>query len=259
MAKKVKNKREITVQNRKFFLKWLPFNFCDRFCERCVEFQSSCQIYQEDIQFKSQCLLEGKNPNDMKVVFEHIGKIMADTVKMLEENMKKEGIKLTKKDKDKYHEEETIQEKIVENHSLYKMCRSFISKLREFLLIFQNSLQDKPWIVASLQNEIEELSFYSPLIIVKTARFLHSQIKEKKEETKFSRPDSAVSGTLAFCSLITCRKCLENAREFIKGSEIVWVLKINALLKEAQKTEALFKKAFPAVDNFKDKIIFHGK
>lgn len=45
--------KKITTVNRKFFLKWLPFNFCDRFCERCEEFQDDCKVYQDEIEFKT--------------------------------------------------------------------------------------------------------------------------------------------------------------------------------------------------------------
>lgn len=95
----------MTIANRKFFLKWLPFNFCDRFCERCEEFRDECKVYQNELRFRFQCQLEGKDPYDTKVVFEYVGQMMAQTIAMLYQMMEKEGIKITKEDEERYKRE----------------------------------------------------------------------------------------------------------------------------------------------------------
>jgi len=253
-------KKKITATNRRFFLKWLPFNFCDGFCEGCEEFRDSCRVYQDELRFKAQCQLESKDPYDTKVVFENMGQIMQDTIKTFRETMEKEGIEITKGDEERSEKEEDSAEEKVRNSPLYKKCWDFSKNLSNFLEEFRNFLQQRPWwIAASLQGEMEELCFYCRLVPAKVYRALHSQIDERKYREKFSRPDSMVSGTLGFFSLATCEKRLEGISNLIKETEKTEDSKINILLKEIKNIKEEFKKVFPGVEDSRDKIIFHGR
>jgi len=251
-------RKRISPANRKFLLKWLPFNFCDRFCERCEEFRDNCKIYQDDLCFKAQCQLEGKDPYDTKVVFEHVGQMMRDTIKMLQEMMKKEGIEITKEDEERYTRKQKIEDVKAKNHPLYKKCWSFTKDLSKFLENFRSFFEQRPWIIASLQNELGELCFYCHPVFVKTVRGLHSQITEKEERESFPRPDSMVSGALGYYSLLACQKNLESILNLMKDVEKSLIPQINELLKKADEIEPTLKKTFPKVEGFRNKIIFHG-
>lgn len=250
--------QEITKANKKFFLKWLPFNFCDRHCERCEEMKNDCKLYLEDVQFKMQCLRESKDPNDAHVVFEHIGKLLSQTMAMLETDLKKRGVKLTKEDKLEYDRESEKRDKIIHNHSLHKRCRSLSVIIHKFLSEFHPAIPAEMWAVNYLKKEIENISFYSPMIMVKAARALFSQYEVLDEGLKFSRPDHLVSATLGYYSLITVEKSLKNIKDFISGSEPIWDLKINGILREIGETKRVFIKTFPQIIKFRNKIIFHG-
>lgn len=250
--------QKITKANRKFFLKWLPFNFCDRHCKRCEEFQSDCKIYQDEVQFKAQCMMEGKDPYDMKVVFEHVGKMMAETMAMVEADLKKRGVKLTKKDRYEYDKKQEKEDKIVKNHPLYKQCRSLSSNMHKFLTNFNPALPVETLAINSIKKELEDISLYSHMILVKAARALHSQIDDLDEKIKFSRPDYLVSATLSYYSLLTVEKALENLELFIRKSEPVWAWKINSVVNDINRTKKVFKKYFPEVEKFRNKVIFHG-
>ena len=253
------SKKKISKANRKFFLKWLPFNFCDRFCERCEEFRDECKVYQDEMRFRFQCQLEGRDPYDTKVVFEYVGQRMAQTIAMLYQIMEKEGIKITKEDEKKYKKEQEMEEEKVKSHPLYRKCWALSADFRRFLENFWEFFEERPWILVYLQNEIEEICFYCHLIAVKAIRALYSQIEEQKERIKFPRPDSLVSGSLGYYSLITCQGSLESILNIMKDVEKSWVPKVNQLLESIEEAKKEFKKTFPEVENYQDKIIFHGR
>ena len=42
-----------------------PFNFCDRWCERCIpEKQMRCKLYQDELEQKLACIAHGKDEHD---------------------------------------------------------------------------------------------------------------------------------------------------------------------------------------------------
>lgn len=251
--------KKIKTSKRKFFLKWSPFNFCDRFCERCEEFRDNCKIYQDDLRFKAQCQLEGKDPYDIKVVFGQVEKNMEIVLKILRETIKKEGIKITKEDAEEYEKEQKTREGKVINNPLYKKCLIFSKATSEFLEDFGKSFEERPWILASLQNEIEELSFYCHLVSVKSCTALHSKIEEENLKKKPPYFDSEVSSALGFYSLFSCQRSLESILNLMNEMEKSWVSQINKLLEIISITRREFKKAFPGIENFRNKIIFHSR
>ena len=45
-----------------------PYNYCDRWCERCVfEKQSRCKIYQDELERKITCIAYGRDEHDAEV------------------------------------------------------------------------------------------------------------------------------------------------------------------------------------------------
>lgn len=244
--------------NRKFFLKWSPFNFCDRFCERCHEWQNDCKVYQEDVAFKTKCLIEGKDPYDPEVVFHHISQMMQKTMNIIKDGMEKDGVKISKEDEKILEKESALRDKFINKQPLNQKCRKLAITMRNFLDNFYDSFQDKPWVLSALQKEIDEICFYESLVYVKAAMAVHGQCDEKEYKALLKGPHSLISAALGFYSLLACQKNLRVARDFFKDDEIIWVLKINELLKQTDETQAEFKKNFPTVERYKNKIIFHG-
>lgn len=250
---------KISQQNRKFFLKWLPFNFCDQNCERCAEFQNVCKIYQEEVQFKMECLRTGKDPNDLKVVFEQVGKSLAQTMALVMKELEKQGIELTQEDEDEYFKEEARKEKIIHNHALYKKSWKLMDDIRNFFDEFHSSFGSTSELVLNtLVKDFKEIVFYFHPIFIKAARALHSQSDNLDETIKFSRPDWMVSGALSYYSLLTVERSLVNIRETLRGSQDIWVLRINTILKDMSKIRKIYLKTFPGLEKYKTKIIFHG-
>lgn len=251
--------KKITTANRNFFLKWLPFNFCDRFCERCEEFQDDCKVYQDEIEFKTRCLIEGKDPNDMKVVFEHVGENLAKTMKMVQEMMERDGVKIAKKDEEEYEKKQAAKKRKIRSYPLYKKSWPLAKKLVDFLENFENFFEQKPWILACVQNEIREISFYCHLVSIKGYRAMDSKIEKEEDKDDFPRSDSMVSAALGYYSLRACQKSLEAILNLMKDTDQLWVFRTQEILKTTKEAEEEFLRAFPDVKKFKNKIIFHGK
>jgi len=249
--------QKISAANRKFFLEWLPFNFCDRFCERCEEFQDDCKIYQDDVNFKVKCQIEGKDSHDMKVIFEHVAETMTQTMKLVQEMIKKEGVKITKEDEKRADKFERAAAAAVVKNMLFKKCRLISRKFARFFENFSYPLCNEQ-VLLYLYNEMQELCFYCHLIFVKAARALHSRIEEKKDKDDFSRPDPLVSAALGYYFLLVCKRSIEVILNLI-GHGAIQAKQIVKIIKLAEEAKSEFEKAFPGVTEFRDKIIFHGK
>lgn len=251
--------RKITEERKKIFLKKQPFNFCDRFCERCEKFKDDCEIYREDVRFKMECLRKKKDPEDPEVTFEYIKNALREARKMLEEIKKEKKIKVTQKDIKKFSEESAREDKMLMEYPLYKKCLSFSNELHNFLMTFQVSLSmEASWLIPTLKKEFKEVSYYGPGIFVRCAGALQSKLSEDKWE-KRDNSNYMVSGAISFYSLLAVEKSLESIREIMRGSQPIWALRINALLKGASETRAIFEDTFPGVEKFEKRIIFHGR
>ncbi len=249
---------KITRKDKNFFLKWLPFNFCDRFCERCETMRNDCKLYHSEVEFKMWCLREGKIPDDPEVAFERISKILAETVAAIKQNFRKEGFELSEIDEDEYKKEIRTRNKRMRCHPLYRRCNAFSVKVNKLFSDFSPAIPPEIWAINFFEKEMKEIYFYGPMVLTKTAHALFSCEKNQDIFLEFDQPDYLVSAALGYCSLLTVENSLKNIREFILTSEPIWVLRINELIENAEKIKLIFEKKFPEVKYLKNKIIFHG-
>lgn len=50
------------------FEKETPYNYCDRWCERCFhEKQIRCTLYKDELERKLTCIAHGKDENDQEI------------------------------------------------------------------------------------------------------------------------------------------------------------------------------------------------
>ena len=251
---------KISKQNRNFFRKWLPFNFCDRRCEKCFEMRDECEVYKKDIEFKLNCLFQEKDPDDTDVLLERMEKDLMETFSVLESSAKKENFELSGAEGKKLEEEMREKEKKIVRHKLYKKCSGFYARLRRFMRRFNPGTLCEPLPSAGIfwVSELEEVYFYSHLIFTKAARALHSS-SDFLDDDNFSRPDHLVNASLGYHSLLTVEKSLQNIQEILSADEPIWASEISSLLEEAGKTKETFLEFFPEVEKYKNKIIFNGR
>jgi len=75
-----------------------PYNYCDRWCSRCVIDKSKCEVYQQEMQTSLQHMADGVDPDDWKVVMDDINKSFDKALLLLREKAKQLGIDLNKVD-----------------------------------------------------------------------------------------------------------------------------------------------------------------
>ena len=82
--------QKILKENAEFEKK-SPYNFCDRWCERCLhEKQACCRLYQDEFEQKRTCIAHGRKPGDPEVIAEVLEKqlegVQESLAKYAEEN-----------------------------------------------------------------------------------------------------------------------------------------------------------------------------
>lgn len=251
--------KKTTAASKKYFLKWSPFNFCDRNCERCVEFRDDCSVYQEEIQFKLKCVIENKDPNDQKVIFEHIGAALSGVLAIIEEKLKEDGIEISKIDIDELEKEEMEKEKMIKNNLLVKKSKKLVQKINKFFEIFDFVESMPSFVAVTLQKNLEEIGYYASMIPVKLLMAIFFASGDKINKRNKSRGDFLlVSASLSFHSLIAVRHNLENIKLLLGKDQMIWNAKINEIVKNIDIIEKEFKQKFVGIENSRDLIIFHG-
>lgn len=245
------------TQEREYkkFFKRTPFNFCDRLCERC-DLAGTCRISLDELEFKLRCQKEGKDPDDLKVAFEEVGRTMARTMEMVMKKAEEMGIDFDDISDEEYEKNRPHPEKIM----LYKKSNRVTKLIPKIIEDLYNDLENtKPWFLASLKAEFEDLRWYCWPIFIKTVRALSSKHGEKNREYEFYPPDSMISACLALYSFKTCQGALESILNLVKDVDKKYVVRIDKTLKLMEEVGIGIKKTFPKVEDFRDKIVFHGR
>jgi hypothetical protein len=253
--------QKITLRDRKYFLKRQPFNFCDQFCERCSEMKNHCQVYKEDIEYKMRCLREDKDPNDPKVAFERVGRMLADVREMLEKDIKKMDIGDVSVEIRKIGRGEIVQQdKKLEKHPFFQHSMELAFDMQEFLAEFDplTLVDPLPWAGKFWMKEMEEMAYYAPLVFVKAARAVHSLIDGLNFPKDSVRSDRLVSAALSYCSMLTIERSLRDVYELIRRDEPIWALRIGKILTSLDAAKKTCLATFPDVEGYRKKIIFHG-
>lgn len=168
----------------------LPFNYCDRWCEKCV-LTSICRVYRDEQKTKKKCQKKGIDPNSMECAFEGVRDNLTKAMTMLAKEFKK--MKIDLKD---LPEDENDDFAEPQSFPLYNLSVKICKKVDEFL----DSLID---FVKKPGTQIDEigniLDYYKNLIPSKVFRAIASQIEEEKMANE---PwDSSVSAWITSQSL----------------------------------------------------------
>lgn len=82
----------------------LPFNFCDRWCERC-KLSGICRVYQKEKEQEKRFIKQGIDPKSTKAMFLSMSESFEETKKLLEKDINRLKIKITKEDDIKFEKE----------------------------------------------------------------------------------------------------------------------------------------------------------
>lgn len=158
-----KKLQEILQKNAEFE-KETPYNFCDRWCERCLhERQIHCEVYQDEFEQKITCIAHGREPDDPEITAEVVKRQFEETEKFIEECTEESEIDFDDIDNPEF---EKIREhiKFVENNPLLDTAEQYRKKCRSFL---NNTFYKPGKIKPEFVHDFETLSWYHTLLPVK--------------------------------------------------------------------------------------------
>lgn len=164
-----KKLQEIFRKNAEFE-KETPYNFCDRWCERCIfEKQVRCKVYLDELEQRMTCVAHGKDEGDpeitgavMKRQFEEIGEEINE--RMEENEIDLNAVADPEIDKIKQHIE------FVENHPLPATAKEYHRRAQMFLqdVFYLKRQEMSPQMI----YDFETIAWYHTLLPVKIQRGL---------------------------------------------------------------------------------------
>ena len=161
--------------------KQTPYNFCDRWCERCVhEKQIHCTLYKDDLESKITCIAHGRDEDDPEIREAIIEEQYKEIEEKLSEGMNKFGIDLDNPDIGDYNEEgeiefeslpEDIQKHIrfVEDNLLDTVAKNYCNKTYVFL---KKTFYKSELVYPGLKYDFQTVSWYHTLLPAKLHRAL---------------------------------------------------------------------------------------
>jgi hypothetical protein len=186
-----------------------PYNFCDRWCERCPhETQARCQLYLDDLERRVTCLAHGKDEDDQEInealLEAQCADLETNTPGMTQRMNIDEDATVNLSDLP-----EEIQKHIrfIQNHPLSRAVEQYQKRARAFLKeTFYNN--NKSSILPELNDYFEVLSWYHVLLPAKARRALAGF------HTPFSEKDLALSDAVAQFEI--CQKAVTGSQDAIK-------------------------------------------
>lgn len=160
--------KRIRQENLKFERE-SPYNFCDRWCERCIsDKQNRCRLYMDEFEQKITCIAHGKEPDDPEITAE----VMRRQYETVEENLEKfieeNGIEFGELGEE-VQELIRKQEEFVENNSLHKTAQVYHEKARKLL---EENFYKKKTTDSRHADEYKILAWYHTLLPAKLHRAL---------------------------------------------------------------------------------------
>lgn len=160
--------KRIIEENIKFE-KEAPYNFCDRWCERCFhDKQARCRLYQDELEQKITCIAHGREPYDPEITEQVMRQQFEDVEEKLEQFMEENEIDLNDIDDPDF---EKIKKHIefVKNCPLDATAEQYHKRTQGFL---QNLFYNKEGISPELAYNFETVAWYHTLLPVKLHRAL---------------------------------------------------------------------------------------
>jgi len=248
-----KQKRQDQLTNN--FYSQTPFNFCDRWCERC-NLVDQCQVFQHAFSHHLEHMARGENPNDPEIILADIKKTFHYLVGTIKKDIEKQGLD-SRKIKIKLINTGLNQGPSPESFVLWRLGHNFMLQNRDLLQnIFSEEDEEAREIFIKHKKRIEELNWYHVFFENKLYQALAIQKDLKKEKSKtfkqIQKQEMNISAKLCFHALQSCQIALEELSQDCPGY-MKWTRDLSILgrsILEKIETE------FP--DCHQKKIIFHG-
>lgn len=209
--------KKIIEENAKFEAESL-YNFCDRWCERCVhEKQMRCRLYLDDLELRVTCIAHGKDEDDSEITEAVMEAQYGEIEEKMKEAAEKFGIDLDFPEIEEPDEEQRIeledlpkeiQEhiKFVENHPLPLTVEQYHKRAYAFLK--ENYYDEKKNFTPEVKHHFETVSWYHTLLPAKLQRAL-AGFHEPADEGEFALYD-------AVAQFIICKRAIQESVKAFK-------------------------------------------
>ena len=240
------------------------YNYCDRWCERCI-FTSRCRNYENTGKLSPE-QLDVHN----KAFWENISSNFQNAIKLLHKAAQKQGIDLDQlmkePDNEAYRKKQSCINASAKSHVLSKLCKQYQKLVLPYLKQTDAQLVDKTkelvdhlhmgiakeedvvYTVADAGDCIEIIQWYTYFIDAKLQRALHGILEgEEWEEENGYQKDSDGSAKIALIAVDKSMAAWIRLYEMLPGCEDV-ALKVLALLQQLQQQ---INTTFPKAMQFK--------
>lgn len=184
-----------------------PFNYCDRWCERC-QLTKICKAYQESERDRKRALREGNDPDSWEFTFEAMHKNFTKTMKLIKKGCKKWGIdweEVTKFDEKEFTDYMREKDKL-QKDALYHFSIKWSDHIGNFLKKFTDVPIETPLIKVLEAQDV--LSWYVSLIPAKVYRALSSEQSKKGRSEEPCSYDDKTSAFIAYNGLVKVSEAL---------------------------------------------------
>lgn len=256
MPKKSTKKTKNTSKKSAKLKKVAPYDICDRFCERC-NYKSKCSVFKNSDASQMMRGIEGGGPENIKSVFSNLEASFKQIKAMMKKMAKEDKIDIEEMvvsaGQDKQFK---IVELNIKKHVLHKKSQEFNKYADKFLKrFFIFSQMNNPFLLPALNKEINDLSFYFPLISDKIYLALSRLLNSSEKKSKSLHRDINCSACLALNASLVCEKAVasimnETSELYIESMQFLTVL--NDIRESILQT-------FPEAENFREEIIFNTR
>ena len=222
---KSKRLQKIIKDNLKFEQE-APFNFCDRFCQRCpYEKQNKCCLYQDEFEQKMTCVAYGRDPYDPEITKEVMERQSKEVEDKIQQFAQDHDIDFDDVD-DSYTEEMNSRLESVENNPLSVTARSYCSRAHDFL---KENFFDKDGLSPQRVYDFQTISWYHTLLPAKLNRAL-SGVASPLSDDEFTLHDAVAQFTICKKAINESIKALQRINPNLEGhkktvNELVIILR----------------------------------
>ncbi|MCK5581307.1 MAG: hypothetical protein KAJ18_08550 [Candidatus Omnitrophica bacterium] len=183
-----------------------PYNFCDRWCERCThETQSYCQLYLDDLERRVTCIAHGREQDDPEVTEDIMRQQFEEIKEDLENFIEENDIDVEEIDPGDMEKIQNHADGIKED-PLHKTARQYSQKAKELLeKISDSNKKLSPRIFSDSQT----VAWYHTLLPAKVYRGL-CEFHEPVDEDDFTLNDAVAQ----FC---ICKKAIQQSTQALRN------------------------------------------
>ena len=178
------NSRLIAIRKKNAALeKESPYNFCDRWCERCTsEKQLRCKLYKDELERNMICLGHGKDPDDHEMHKAILEEQFEQDMAGFEERLEEWGVDpnaFEDSGEDPELEEIKKTDTYIKNHHLHETTEQYRRKAHNFL---KKTFYREGTTPKELAYDFDTVAWYHTLLTVKLKRALAGFHEPPSEE-----------------------------------------------------------------------------